>query len=205
LFGFATDKYCIISDKLSDKKYEKIASQLNVEAIPTQIFNFSFPGILSTGNSRAMLVPYLAEDSEIASLRKKVKVAIVPDKFTALGNLIAVNDHGGMISDVFSQHTKQIIDEALGITTVQGQVAGSSEVGALCKVTNKGFVVTPDTSDEEMKRLEHIFKVKGGRASANMGSKLVGCCVIANSHGFIISEETTPIEVEYINEALGFL
>jgi translation initiation factor 6 len=205
LFGFATDKYCIVSNRLSDKKIERIGSHLKVDVLPTSIFNFSLVGIMSAGNSRAVLVPYLAEDSEISGLGKKVKVAIVPDKFTALGNLIAVNDHGGIISDVFSRRSKVLIDEALGINTVQGRIAGSSEVGALCTATNRGFVVTPDASDEEMGYLEKVFGIKGGRASANMGSKLVGCCVIANSHGFIIGEDTTAIEVEYINEALGFL
>ena len=205
LFGFATDKYCLISNRLSDNKQTKIAEHLKVDVIPTTIFNFFLSGILSTGNSKSALVPYLIDDSELAHLRKRINVTPVPDKFTALGNLIAVNDYGGIISDVFSQKSKAVIDEALGITTVQGKIAGSSEVGALCTVTNKGFVITPDVSDEEMRQLEKIFGVKGGRASANMGSKLVGICVIANSNGFIVGQETTPIELEYINEALGFL
>jgi len=205
LFGFATDKYCLVSDRLSEKKLEKISSHLNVDVIPTQIFNFSLSGIMSAGNSRAVLVPYLIEDREMKKIESKVNAVVVPDKFTALGNLIVANDHGGMISDVFSQKSKHVIDEALGFITVQGRIAGSSEVGALCTATNKGFVVTPDAGDEEMKRLEKIFGVRGGRASVNMGSKLVGCCIIANSHGFIIGEGTTPIEIEYINEALGFL
>ncbi len=205
LFGFATDKYCLISDRLSDTKIEKIESHLKVETIPTSIFNFSLSGIMSAGNSRGAVVPYLVEDREVRRIEKSTSVTVIPDKFTALGNLIAVNDHGGIISDEFSHGTKEMIDKALGIKTVQGRIAGGSEVGALCTATNKGFVVTPDASDDEMRYLEEIFGVKGGRASANMGSKLVGVCVIANSNGFIIGEETTPIEIEYINEALGFL
>lgn len=205
LFGFATDKYCLISNRIGENKVEKLAEELKVDTIPTPIFNFMLSGIMSAGNSNGALVPYLVEDREVEDISKTVPVSVVPDKFTALGNLIVVNDNGGMISDVFTQKSKLIIDEALGIDTVQGKIANSSEVGALCNATNKGFVVTPDVNDEELKQLEKIFGVPGGRASANMGSKAVGACLIANSNGFVASENTTPIELEYINEALGFL
>ncbi len=205
LFGFATDEYCLISNRLNQRKLKEIEDTLGVETISTPIFNFSLSGIMSAGNSRGALLPYLIEDDELERIGKKVGVAIVPDKFTALGNLIVANDRGGMISDVFSQRAKVSIDEALGINTIQGQIAGSSEVGALCAATNKGFVVSPDVNDAELKQLEKVFGVPGGRASANMGSKVVGACLIANSNGFIAGQDTTPIELEYINEALGFL
>ena len=205
LFGFATDKFCLVSNRLTDNKIDKLASHLNVEMIPTSVFSFFLSGIMSAGNSNGVLLPYLVEDEEVERIQKQVKTVIVPDRFTALGNLVVANDHGGVISDVFSPQTKVIIDGALDIETVQKKIANSSEVGALCTATNKGFVATPDTSDEEMEQLEEIFGVKGGRASANMGSKMVGACLIANSNGLIAGEETTPIEIEYINEALGFL
>ncbi len=205
LFGFATDKYCLISNRLSDNQLERLGKVLKVPIIPTTIYNFSLSGIMSAGNSRGVLVPYLTENSELARIGKEVQTAVVPDRFTALGNLIVANDHGGIISDVFSQRAKLVIDEALGINTIQGRIANSSEVGALCVATNKGFVTTPDVSDQELKQLEKVFGVSGGRASANMGSKAVGACMIANSNGFVTGEDTTPIELQYINEALGFL
>ncbi len=205
LFGFATDKYFLISNRLGERKLGRLGEHLGVEGIPTPIFNFSLSGIMSAGNSRGALLPYLVEDDELERIGKKVSTAVVPDKFTALGNLIAANDKGGIISDVFSQRTKVVIDEALGIDTVQGQIAGSSEVGALCAATNKGFAVSPDVSDAELGELERIFGVPGGRASASRGSKVVGACLMANSNGFIAGQDTTPIELEYINEALGFL
>ena len=205
LFGFATDKYCLISNRLPSTQIKKVGKALDVDTIPTPIFSFMLSGIMAAGNSNGVIVPYLAEDEEIENISKKVNVAMVPDLYTALGNLIVANDMGGMISDVFSVKAKAIIDATLKIKTIQGQIAGSSEVGSVCVATNKGFVITPDVSDAELEKLEDIFQVKGGRASANMGSKMVGASVIANSNGFVASENTTPIELEYINEALGFL
>jgi translation initiation factor 6 len=203
LFGFATDKYAVMSNRLPENQTAKISENLGVDVISTPIFNFMLSGIMSAGNSNGAVIPYLAEDGEAEAIRRKVPVEIVPDRFTALGNLIAANDYGGIISDVFSQKAKLLIDEALGINTTQGRIANSSEVGALCTPTNKGFVITPDAGDEELAQLEGIFGVPGGRASANMGSKAVGACVIANSNGFIASEKTTPIELEYISDALN--
>lgn len=205
LFGFATDSYALMSNRLSDAKKKELQEHLGVEIIRSSIFSFSLAGIMSAGNSDAVLVPYLVEDDEVEKIGKKVDVSIVPDRFTALGNLIATNDRGAMISDIFSKEAKEAIDSALGLKSVRGRIADSSEVGALCTVTNKGFVVTPDASDEEIARLEEIFQVPGGKASANMGSKAVGACLIANSNGLATGRDTTPIEMEYIIEGLGFL
>jgi translation initiation factor 6 len=202
LFGFSTDRYLLISSRLPENQIDKLSKILQVDAIPTPIFNFMLSGIMSAGNSNGVLVPYLAEDSEVEDISKKINAVKVPDKFTALGNLIVANDKGGIISDVFSQKSKLVIDEALGIDTVQGKIAGSSEVGALCIATNKGFAVTPDVSDRELEYLESVFAVSGGRASANIGSKAVGACLIANSNGLLAGEKTTPIEIQYISEAL---
>jgi len=206
LFGFATDSYCLVSNRLSKNKYDRLARCLEVDIIPTTVSAFSLSGVMSAGNSNGVAVPYMVTDSEIEEISKAVKkVKVVPDRFTALGNLVAANDKGGVISDVFSAEAKEVIDSALGFETVQRKIGGSSEVGALCVATNKGFVVTPDASDKEMEELKGIFGVEGGRASANMGSKAVGCCIIANSNGFAAGEATTPIELGLINEALGFL
>ena len=206
LFGFSSDKYCLISDRLSKNNIDKIEEALGVGTIPTKIFSFFLVGIMGAGNSNGVLLPYLSENSEIKKIKKSVgNVCVVPEKFTALGNLVVANDNGAIISDIFSEKTRALVEDFLDVETVQRDIAGSSEVGALCLATNKGFVVTPDSDDSEMKGLEKIFGVKGGRASANFGSKVVGCCMIANSKGILIGDETTPIELGYINEALGFL
>ncbi|MBN2518459.1 MAG: translation initiation factor IF-6 [Candidatus Altiarchaeota archaeon] len=205
LFGFSTDQYCLISSRLSENKLARIEETLGVKTIPTTVFSFSLAGIMSAGNDNGVLLPYLSEDEEIERVRKSVdNVCVVQDTFTALGNLVVANNKGAVISNVFSEETRKSIEGCLGVKTVRRTIAGCSEVGALCLATNKGFVVTPNTSDKEVKELEGIFKVKGGRASANFGSKAVGCCIVANSNGMLIGGETTPIEVDYINEALGF-
>ncbi len=205
LFGFATDKYCLLSDRLGEGKIKEAHKVFGVKVIESSVYNFFLTGIMSAGNSNGALVPYLIDERELKAVRKGVEATVVPDNFTALGNLISVNDNGGVISDVFSQKSKMIIDKALGIETVQKTIAGCSEVGSLCVATNKGFVATPDASDEEMRQLEKIFGVPGGRASANMGCKMVGACIIANSNGFMAGRSTTPIELDYITEALGFV
>ena len=205
LFGFATDSYCLISNRLSDQKYARLEETLSVTVIPTTVFSFGLSGIMSAGNSNGVLLPYLASESEIKKIGKVVEsVTTIPDKFTALGNLIVTNDTGGIISDVFSEESKKIIDDVLGFETVQMSIADSSEVGSVCVATNKGFVVTPDCGRGELDRLEKIFGVNGGEASANMGSRVVGASIIANSNGYVVGEETSGIELGYIEEGLGF-
>jgi translation initiation factor 6 len=203
LFAIATDKYCFVSRRLSKTKCNKIAKALKVKVVPTTIADTSLVGIMGAANSSGIVLPYLINEAECKLIKKFTKIGILFERFTALGNLIVVNDNGAVVSPVFCSDTIKSIEKTLKIKAVQMQIAGSQEVGSLCLATNKGFLVSPDASDEEFKKLEEIFKVNGSRASANFGSTAIGSCVIANSYGCVVDKKTTAIELQYISEGLG--
>lgn len=205
LFGYASEDYFLLSSRVSDQKVSEIEDCLGARPILTTIANFMLSGIMACGNSNGILIPYISGKREYEFLKKELEVSVISERYTALGNLVVANDYGAIVSDVFSDETKKLIEKTLKVEAKSTTVAGSSEVGSLCLATNKGFVLTPDASDEELKSLEELFQVPGGRASANMGSKAVGSCVIANAKGLVVGNKTTPIELEYLSEALGFV
>jgi translation initiation factor 6 len=58
---------------------------------------------------------------------------------------------------------------------------------------------------DELKQIEKILKVEGDIGTANFGSPFVGAFILANSHGYLVSEQTTGPELGRIDETLGFI
>jgi len=78
-------------------------------------------GSYIAANSKGVLLPSIADESEIQiikhSLPHAVKVAIVYEKMSALGNIIATNDKIALIHPDTSKETEEIIENTLGVET----------------------------------------------------------------------------------------
>jgi translation initiation factor 6 len=71
--------------------------------------------------------------------------------------------------------------------------------------TNKGLLVHPRVTEEEIAVLEKHFGLPVDVGTVNLGSPLVGSGVLANSHGYFAGLDTTGPELGRIVDALGFL
>lgn len=203
LLGLATDSYALLSSNFRD------VSVLEVPIIKTRIYGTNLVGLFCTGNSHGLLLPYFIDDEKIDKIRKSlskfdvhVEISRVIDRFTAIGNLVAVNDNAAIVSPKFND--LKIFEDALDVEIVQRDIAGHEEVGSCCVATNKGFLVHPD-AEEELKEISEIFKVRGKAGSVNFGFPFVGSGLIANSSGYVTGLITTGIELGRIDDALGFL
>ncbi|MBC7118898.1 MAG: translation initiation factor IF-6 [Methanobacteriaceae archaeon] len=188
-------------------RIEKIIEEvLEVEVFRATIAGSSLNGILSIGNSNGIIVsPYILE-REIESLEKAgFEVFVLPEKFTAVGNLILANDHGAIASPLLSDESMELIEKALEVNVEQGTIAGFNIVGSVATATNKGVLLHPNTSRKELEFVEETLKVPGDVGTLNHGMTMIGACSIANSNGAIVSENTTGPELARIEEALGFL
>ena len=207
LLGLATDKYALISD--SFKKKDNIKEVLKVPIIPTRIYETDLVGLFCAANSNALILPYFAlEEAEklnetFRDLDLDVRIAILEEKHTAIGNLIALNDKAAIVSPYFTIKEKEF-EDILDVEVIKRPIANHNEVGACCLVTNKGFVAHPD-AEEQLEELKSIFGVNGDIATVNFGFPFVKSGLIANSFGYLTGLKTTGVEIGKIDEALGFL
>lgn len=200
LFGFATDKYCLLGTEL--KNYDKIEEVLKVKIIKIRLLDTNLVGIFAAGNSRGVVVPSIINEYEIERLKKEVDVFILDSDYTALGNLILINDHGCILSPLLKRH-KEEIENFFKVKCEVMKIAGLNVVGSACIANNIGCLVHPNTTDEEGERIKKILKVKFvDVGTANFGSPFVGACLLANSNGFITSYSTTGPEMARIEEVL---
>jgi len=185
---------------------ESIEEALKVKVIRSSIAGSNLAGALSVGNSNGFLVSPYISDRELKNLESEgLNIAKIPDKYTAVGNIIALNDNAAVVSPFLSEDSVKLIEDFLKVNVFKSSIADFDIIGSLAIVTNKGALLHPDTNEKELDFLENVFEVPVDIGTVSRGIKLVGACSIANSSGVIVGENTTGPEMARIEESLGFL
>ena len=208
LYGFATDKY-IITGYLDEKIQKPIEKTLKIELTKIRINGTNFAGIFAVGNSKGILVPKIITERELKHLKEKtekynLKISVLNDIQTCLGNLITCNDYGCVASKTLLKH-KKLIEETLKVPVLFSEFKESDMIGSYLIATNKGFLLNMYADEEDYNKVKKALKVDGDIGTVNFGSPFVKSGIIANSKGVIIGSMTTGPETVRIDEALGFL
>ncbi len=202
VFGAVTEKIGLFPHNLSPKEEKKIRDVLELEVVKCSVAGTRLIGAMVKGNSRGFIVPESAEKTEIRALEEKgLKVKAV-EGLNALGNLVALNDFGCIVSPLLPGKKKKEIESFFRLTAAQESVAKNEVAGASVVATNRGFLVNPNADREEFKLIEQTFKVPGAAATANYGDVFVANDVLANSKGVLIGSQTSGHEIIRIDEGL---
>jgi translation initiation factor 6 len=206
LYGFATDSYCLIAPEFTEKQVETIKKVLQVPVYQMRISNTSLLGALLTGNSKMLLVPNIAYEEELEQLDEwEIRYTVVQSKLTALGNNILCNDTGAFVNPDYPEEVQKCIQKALGVPVKVGLVA-DAEVCGSCAVHNKvGMVLHAFAEEKQIKKIQKLLGLQTVEGTVNFGTPYVASGVFANSHGMIMGDTSTALEIENIYEALGFL
>jgi translation initiation factor 6 len=183
-----------------------VEESLQVPVIKTPISGSSLAGALAVGNSRGFLVSRYAFNTEVNAIKEfGLEVERIPDRLTAVGNIILANDHGAMVNPLLSDEAVDVVCETLDVEVVRGSIANFKITGSVAVVTNKGAMVHPQATSDELDFLEKTMNVPVDVGTVNQGMKLVGAGTVANSNGVLVGEKTTGPEMARIEESLGFL
>jgi translation initiation factor 6 len=184
------------------KNFEAPSKEMKMQIIETTAASSALLGIFMKCFEKKAVVSYLLEESEKQKLEQNgFEVKQVEE--TAIGNLMALNQDGGIASPVLSDKLVKELEKFFEVPFTKTSIAQSMVVGSCTCVTNKGFIVHPNISESELRLLEKIFKVKGEPATANYGDRFVANSVIANTKGVIAGENTSGHEFARIDEGLG--
>ncbi len=198
IFGFSTEKFCIVSSGIGDKDIEFLEDLLKV---PVVRINHNFAGIFIAANSNGILLPEPME-SERKTLKEIIgcEVSVMESKYNALGNLILSNDKGAIVSKLFGKKDIEEIGACLGVAVEKGTVAKTNLPGSAAFATNKGVMLHRDATEEENERVKETLGVNSSAGTANFGSPWVGACMIGNSRGIVVGAKTTIHEIIRMDE-----
>ncbi len=206
VMGRANDKIALLPPRCPGNFAMAAEETLGVEVIATEISGTSLLGPMVAMNNKGLLLPQHAYEKEKKRMKKSdITIEVLKDKYTALGNLLLLNDHGAIASRVFARRSIKAMEDAFDCEVERGKLAGYRTVGSMGVATNRGALVHPLVGEEELEWVEEILGVEVDIGTVNRGVGRVGAGIIANSKGVLVGDETTGPEIARIEESLGFL
>jgi len=203
IFTSVNDKFIFIPNGFAKTKAENLANYLQTEYIITSIASTRLLGVLMVLNNHGILLPRTSSTEEIANLQKStgLNVKILDTKHNALGNLICVNDKGGIVSPLMEKEFIKEIEDVLDIEVMQKRVAGFDQVGAVMESNNLGGVVHPEADEEDIKNFSNVLGVNIEPATINSGIPFVSSGILANSNAVVVGNLTNGPEIMMLTRA----
>jgi len=192
--------FCLLNDHIALVPYSTPArfehllkSELGVEVVRTTLAGTPLLGIFACMNNSKIIIPDVIEKEEIKVLKDHVsEIIILKERYTALGNLISLNDHGA----VCSRYIKSI-DE---IPAKRIRVADSDLIGSAIYSNNHGFLAHRDASQKELEEIHAVLRVKGDIGTLNFGDPLVKSGIMGNKKGILVGKFTSGPEMQRVDE-----
>jgi translation initiation factor 6 len=203
VFTSVNDKFVFIPNGFAKTKAENLAHYLQTEYLMMPVANTRLLGILMVLNNHGILLPKTSSPEEIANLRKctDLNVKILDTKYNALGNLICVNDKGGVISPIIEKKFVKEIEDVLDIEVIQKKVAGFHQVGAVMEANNLGGIIHPEADEEDIKNFSNVLGVNLEPATINGGIPFVSSGMLANSNAVVVGNLTNGPEIMMLTRA----
>jgi len=203
VFTSVNDKFVFIPNGFAKTKAENLAHYLQTEYLMTPVANTRLLGILMVLYNHGILLPNTSSPDEIANLRKHtdLNVKMLDTKHNALGNLICVNDKGGVISPFIEKEYIKEIEDTLDIEVMQKRIAGFHQVGAVMKANNLGGIIHPEADEEDIKDFSNILGVNIEPTTINGGIPFVSSGFSANSHAVVVGNLTNGPEIMMLTRA----
>ena len=203
IFTSVNDKFVFLPNGFAQTKAENLARYLQTEYIMTPIANTRLLGVLMVLNNHGILLPRTSSPQEIAYLQKStgLNVKILDTKHNALGNLICVNDKGGIVSPLIEKEFIKEIEDVLDIEVIQKRIAGFNQVGAVMEASNLGGVIHPETDEEDIQNFSNVLGVNIEPATINGGMPFVSSGILANSNAVVVGNLTNGPEIMMLTRA----
>lgn len=201
LYGFATEKYVLLGSRTKISK--KIEEALGAKILHATALHTGFTGIFCAGNSSGIVMPRILREYELEAFRSFFENILVLDTdYSALGNLLLLNDSGVIVSPLLRRH-KAEIQRFFGLPCAVSKVCGVNVVGSMAVAVNSGCLAGVGVKKKEIEAIEDVLDVELGVGTVGYGSRFVRSGIIANSRGCIVSDASTGPEMGRISEALG--
>ncbi|KAF8284695.1 translation initiation factor 6 [Clavulina sp. PMI_390] len=162
----------------------------------------SFLGNDNTGNRHGLLVPFSTTDQELQHLRNSLPDSValqrIEERLSALGNVIACNDHVALVHPEVDRETEEIIADVLKVEVFRQTVADNVLVGSYCALSNQGGLVHPKTSVQDQDELSSLLQIPLVAGTVNRGSDVIGAGLVVNDWCAFTGLETTATEISVI-------
>ncbi len=205
VFARIVGDIAIIPPESPEEFRQAVTRALNTKIVETTIQGSAIIGSLVAGNSRGIVVSGLATEAEIEILSEHRDVLLLKETMNAAGNVIMANDTFAAVHPDMPTDLMHAIAEFLSVEVVPLVLGGVKTVGMAGVATNKGVIVHPRATAQQIARLEEVAKVPVGTGTINMGSALLGTGLLVNETGYLAGNATSGFELGRVEDVFGFL
>ncbi|KAJ0977526.1 hypothetical protein J5N97_013000 [Dioscorea zingiberensis] len=204
VFSKLTNAYCLVAIGGSENFYSAFEAELAdvIPVVKTSIADTRIIGRLCAGNKNGLLLPHTTTDQELQHLRNslpdQVVVQRIEERLSALGNCIACNDHVALTHTDLDKETEELIADVLGVEVFRQTIAGNILVGSYCTFSNRGGLVHPHTSIEDLDELSTLLQVPLVAGTVNRGSDVIASGMTVNDWTAFCGSDTTATELSVI-------
>ncbi|KAI9439741.1 hypothetical protein H4582DRAFT_1544100 [Lactarius indigo] len=204
VFSKLTNSYCLVAIQGSTNFYSAFEAELSeiIPVVHTSIGGTRIIGRLTAGNRHGLLVPSSTTDQELQHLRNALPDTValqrVEERLSALGNVIACNDHVALVHPDVDRETEEIIADVLKVEVFRQTIAENVLVGSYCAITNQGGLVHPKTSVQDQDELSSLLQVPLVAGTVNRGSDVIGAGLVVNDWCAFTGLDTTATEISVI-------
>ena len=105
IYTRVNDEFVFLPNGFADTKSEKLSEYLEVSPLEISVANSRSLGILMVVNNHGVLLPSTCSEGELEHIKKNtdLNVEILDVKNNALGNMMRVNDKGGIVSTLIQK------------------------------------------------------------------------------------------------------
>jgi translation initiation factor 6 len=201
--------YGLYPSILLEPVVEIIKSVFKEPFYPFSINNSNLVGVYTASNKYGIIVPHIIREDELNQLKKyseklnnDYQIGVLRSKDNAFGNLIVCNDKGAIISS-FLEDYKEQIEDTLKVETVVYEFVNNYLPGSISLANNKGCLVHPLATDEEIEIISEILKVEEVDVSTvNRGMPYLSSGAIVNDQSGIFGFECTGPEMMRLTNVL---
>jgi len=197
IFVKANDNIILVPYGFAETKTAKLAEYLQVKEVYASAAGTRLLGPMTVMNNNGILLPSIASHEEVETLKQAsgLNVERVNSRFTAIGNLIATNDNGAIISPLFKGEVGRQVQDVLGVPLQTITVGGFVQSGSMIIATNVGAGVHPNATEEEMKAVSEALQVPTEPVTVNGGMPFLSSGVVTNSKAVVVGSLTTGPEL----------
>lgn len=201
--------YGLYPSILLEPVVEIIKSVFKEPLYPFSINNSNLVGVYTASNKYGIIVPHIIREDELNQLKKyseklnnDYQIGVLRSKDNAFGNLIVCNDKGAIISS-FLEDYKEQIEDTLKVETVVYEFVNNYLPGSISLANNKGCLVHPLATDEEIEIISEILKVEEVDVSTvNRGMPYLSSGAIVNDQSGIFGFGCTGPEMMRLTNVL---
>lgn len=203
IYTKTNDSFVFVPNGFADTKAKTLASYLKAQYVFASVANTRVLGTMMVLNNTGMLLPSLCSQWEIDHMKKttKLNVGVLDTRHNALGNLIAVNDKGGIVSPKIPNEAIKTIKDTLDIDVIQKKVAGYHQAGVMICANNVGGIIHPETDEDDIKSISDVLKVKIEPATINGGIPYISSGILANNNSVVVGNMTNGPEIMMLTRA----